>query len=80
LEIDLELKKMQFKYSNYEGMGVPISRETLNRSQRPINDDLFPYFYDGTTMDECKSVSAVESMGCCMTKIEYAQSNGIEKW
>jgi hypothetical protein len=34
---------MQFQYSNYEGMGVPISREILNRSQRPSNDDSFPY-------------------------------------
>ncbi len=30
-------------------------------------------------MDEYKSALAVESMGCCMTRIEYAQSNGIEK-
>ncbi len=30
-------------------------------------------------MDEYKSALAVESTGCCVTKIEYAQSNGIEK-
>jgi hypothetical protein len=30
-------------------------------------------------MDEYKSALAVERMGCCVTKIEYAQSNGIEK-
>ncbi len=40
------VKKMQFQYSHYEGMGVPITWEILNRSQRPSNDDLFPYFYD----------------------------------
>ncbi len=79
LEIGLEFKKLQFQYSNYEGMDVPISREILNRSWRPSNDDLFPYFYDGTTMDDYKSALAVESMGCSVTKIEYAQLNGIEK-
>jgi hypothetical protein len=59
-------------------MGVPILKEILNRCQRPSNEDSFPYFYDGTTMDEYKSALAVESTGCCVTKIEYAQSNGIE--
>jgi hypothetical protein len=29
LGIGLELKKLQFQYSNYEGMGVPILREIL---------------------------------------------------
>jgi hypothetical protein len=40
---------------------------------------LFPYFYDGTTMDKYKSALAVESMGCCVTKIDNAKSNGIGK-
>ena len=30
-------------------------------------------------MGEYKSALAVESMGCCETKIGYAKSNGIEK-
>jgi hypothetical protein len=49
LGIGLEFKTLQFQYRNYEGMGVPLSRE------RQSNDDLFPNFYDGTTMDEYKS-------------------------
>jgi hypothetical protein len=32
LGIGLELNKLQFQYSNYEGMGVPISTERLTRS------------------------------------------------
>ncbi len=60
-------------------MGVPISTEMLTRSQRPFHDDLFPYFYDGTTMDGYQSVLANESTGCCVTKMEYANSNGIGK-
>jgi hypothetical protein len=44
LGIGLELKKLQFQYSNYEGMGVPILMEILTRSQRPFSVDLFPCF------------------------------------
>jgi hypothetical protein len=32
LGIGLELKKLQFQYSNYEGINVPISKEILTRS------------------------------------------------
>ncbi len=39
----------------------------------------FLIFFDRTTLDEYKSALVVESMGCCMTTIEYAKLNGIEK-
>jgi hypothetical protein len=51
LGIGLELKKLQFQYSNYEGLGVPILTEILTRCRQPFSGDLFPYFYDRTTMD-----------------------------
>ncbi len=79
LRIGLELKKLQFQYSNYEGMGAPISTEILTRSQRPIYDDLFPYFYDRTTIDDYQSALDLESTGCCVTRMEYAISNDIGK-
>jgi hypothetical protein len=79
LGIGLEYKKLQFQYSNYEGMDVRISTELLTRSQRPFSDDLFPYFYDETTMDNYKSNLAIERMGCCVTKMEYANLTGIGK-
>jgi hypothetical protein len=79
LRISLELKKLQFQYSNYEGMGVPKLTEILTRSQRPFSDDFFPYFYDGTTIDNYQSALALERMGCCVTKMEYANSTGIGK-
>jgi hypothetical protein len=60
-------------------MGVPISTEILTRSQRPFSDDLFPYFYDETTMDDYKSAFAIEKMGCCVIKMEYANSTAIGK-
>ncbi len=75
----LELKKLQFKYSNYEGMGVPISMEILTVSWRPFSDDLFPYFYDRTTIDDYQSALALERTGCCVTKMEYANLTGIGK-
>ena len=53
-------------------MGVPLMCEILNSSQRPSNDNLFPYFYSRTTEDEYKSALAVESKGCCVTKIDHA--------
>ncbi len=79
LGIGLELKKLKFQYSNYEGIGVPISTEILPRSWRPFSDDLFPYYYDRTTMDNYQSALAFERTGCCVTKMEYASLNGIEK-
>jgi hypothetical protein len=42
-------------------------------------DDSFPYFYDGTTTEDYQSALACEGMGCCVTKMEYANSNGIGK-
>ena len=77
LGIGLELKKLQFQYSNYEGLGVPISTEILTRCRRPFSDDLFPYFYDGTTMDDYQSALALERTGCCVTKMEYANSTAF---
>ncbi len=79
LGIGLELNKLQFQYSHYECMGVSTTWEIIKRSQRQSNHDLFPYYYDRITEDEYKSALAVESMGCCVAKIEYAQSNGIEE-
>jgi hypothetical protein len=49
-------------------------------SQRAFSDDLFPHFYDGTTMDDCHSALGVERTGCCVTKMEHANSNGIGKY
>ncbi len=71
--------EFQFHYSNYEGKSVPISAETLARSQIPFDDDSFPYFYEGSTMNDYQSALALEIMGCCVAKMEYANLNGIGK-
>ncbi len=79
LGIGLELKKLQFQYSNYEGLGVPILTEMLTRCCQPFSDDLFPYFYDRMTMDDYQSALALERTGCCVTKMEYANSTAFGK-
>jgi hypothetical protein len=79
LKISLKLNKLQFQYSNYGGVGVPISTEILTRCRRPFSVDLFPYFYDGTTMVDYQSALALERTGCCMTKMEYANSTAFGK-
>jgi hypothetical protein len=80
LGIGLELKKLQYQYSNYEGMSVPILKEILTRSRRPFSDDLFSYFYEETTMHDYHSALAVERTNCLVTKMEHANSNGIGKY
>ncbi len=77
LGIGLELKKLKFQYSNYEGLGVPISTEILTRCRQPFSDDLFPYFCDGATMDNYQSALALERTDCCVTKMEYANSTAF---
>jgi hypothetical protein len=68
LGIGLELKKLQFQYSNYGGMGVPISTEILTRCRRPFSDGLFPYFYDGIRKDDYQSALALEKNGLLCDK------------
>jgi hypothetical protein len=79
LGIGLELKKLQFKYSNYEGMGVPVSTEILDTCQSHFSQYLFPYLYDRTRMEDYKSALAIERTGCCVTKMEYATATDIGK-
>jgi hypothetical protein len=79
LGIDLEVKKSQFQDCNYEGLGVPILTEILTRCRQPFSDDLFPYFYDGMTMDNYQSALALKRTGCCVTKIEYANLTAFGK-
>jgi hypothetical protein len=79
LGIGLELRKLQFQYNNYDRTGVPILTGILTRSQRSFSEDVFPYFYDRTTMDNYKRALALERTGCCVTNMEYANSTCIGK-
>ncbi len=55
LGIGLELKKLQFKYSNYEGMGVHVSTKILDSCQSNLSQKQFPYLYDMTRMEDYNS-------------------------
>ena len=79
LGIGLELKKLQFKYSNYEGMGVPVLTKILDSCQSNLSQKQFPYLYDMTRMEDYNSALAIERTGCCVTKMEYATATDIGK-
>jgi hypothetical protein len=52
-ELGLELKKAQHDYQLYgEKMGVPITEDIVVRAKRPSVDDVFPYFFDGTDIED----------------------------
>jgi hypothetical protein len=77
LGIGLELKKLQFKYSNYEGMGVPISTKILDSCRSNLYQKQFPYLYDMTRMEDYNSALAIERTGCCVTMMEYETATDI---
>jgi hypothetical protein len=77
LGIGLELKKLQIKYSNYEGMGVPVSTKILDSCRSNLSQKQFPYLYDMTRMEDYNSALAIERTGCCVTKMEYATATDI---
>ena len=87
LGIGAELKKLQFDYMNYEGMGVPVQLDVIERSRKPSKDDLFPYFYDRritnsflniqTTNEDYERALQIERRGCCDTTIDYAHETAI---
>jgi hypothetical protein len=77
LGVGLKLKKLQFNYNNYEGMGVPVSTEILDSCRSHISPYQFPYLYDRTRMEDYKSALAIERRGCYVTKMEYATGTDI---
>jgi hypothetical protein len=77
LGIGLELKKLQFKYSNYEKMGVPVLTGILDSCWIYFSRHKFPCLYDMTRMEDYNSALAIERTGCCVTKIEYETATDI---
>jgi hypothetical protein len=75
----LPIERLQFKYSNYEGMGVPVLTEILDTCRSHFSQYLFPYLYDRTRMEDYKSALPIERTGCCVTKMEYATATDIGK-
>ncbi len=75
LGIGDEMKKLQFQYTHYEGMGVPINHRILDRARKSSVDDAYPYFYyrdPETTNVDYQSALWIERSNCCVTTIKYA--------
>jgi hypothetical protein len=73
----LELKKLQFKHSNYEGMGVPVLTKILDSCRSNLSQKQFPYLYDMIRTEDYNSALAIERTGCCVTKMEYTTATDI---
>jgi hypothetical protein len=71
-EIGFELKKEQLHYKQYgEQMGVPVTEEIVCRAQRPSDDDIFPYLFDGITIEDYNQAKFIEQNNNCITVREW---------
>ena len=71
-EIGFELKKEQLHYKQYgEQMGVPVTDEIVFRAQRPSDNDIFPYLFDGTTIEDYNQAKFIEQNNNCITVREW---------
>jgi hypothetical protein len=71
-EIGFELKKNQMEYQHYDGMGIPITWEILQKSRKPSDCDDYPYLYEGTIEEDYKFALTVEERKCCVTYSEMS--------
>ena len=60
-ELGFELKKAQLHYKLYgEQMGVPVTEDIVRSAQRPSVDDIFPYLFDGTLIEDYNQAKYIE--------------------
>jgi len=79
-ELGLELKKAQLHYKQYgEQMGVPVTDDIVCRAQRPSVDDMFPYLFDGTTIEDYNQAPFIERNNNCITVREWQEREGTLK-
>jgi len=71
-ELGFELKKEQLHKKQYgEQMGVPVTEDIVCRAQRPCVDDIFPYLFDGTTIEDYNQAKFIEQNNNCITVREW---------
>jgi hypothetical protein len=71
-ELGLELKKAQQHYKQYgEHMGVPVTEDIVCRAKRPSVDDIFPYLFDGTSIEDYNQAQFIEQNNNCITIREW---------
>ena len=52
-------------------MGVPVTEEIVCRAQRPSDDDIFPYLFDGTSIEDYNQAKFIELNNNCITVREW---------
>jgi hypothetical protein len=71
-ELGFELKKAQLHYKLYgEQMGVPVTEDIVRSAQRPSVDDIFPYLFDGTLIEDYNQAKYIEQNNNCITVREW---------
>jgi hypothetical protein len=70
--IGFELKKIQMEYQHYDGMGVRITWEILQKSRKPSDCNDYPYLHEGTTEEDYRFSLTVEETKCCVTYSEMS--------
>jgi len=76
-ELGFELKKAQLHYKLYgEQMGVPVTEDIVRSAQRPSVDDIFPYLFDGTLIEDYNQAKYIEQNTNCITVREWHERKG----
>ncbi len=79
-ELGLELKKAQHDYKMYEEkIGVPITEDIVARAKRLSVDNVFPYFFDVTDIEDYNQAQFIEQNNNCITIREWLTSEGVSK-
>ena len=52
-------------------MGVLVTEEIVCRAQRPSDDDIFPYLFDGTSIEDYNQAKFIEKNNNCITVREW---------
>jgi hypothetical protein len=76
-ELGFELKKAQLHYKQYgEQMEVPVTEHIVCRAQRPSVDGIFPYLFDGTTIEDYNQAKFIEQNNNCITVRKWHEREG----
>ena len=60
-------------------MGVPITEELVVKAKRPSVDNQFPYFFNGTDVEDFKQAQFIQQNNNCITINEWLTSKGVSK-
>jgi hypothetical protein len=60
-------------------MGVPVTDDIICRAKRPSVDDIFPYLFEGTLIDDYNQAKFIERINNCITIREWHEREGTLK-